>query len=141
MREQAVLARRAIPPRPDGRGFPRNWMKMSLTALCLVLCSSAVMAASPSTSFDAKAASALATKSGCMSCHKVDKKVVGPAFIDIAAKYSKDKLPVSQAVSFIKSGGKGNWGVIPMPPNKKLTDEEATILAEYVLMDSSKSPK
>jgi cytochrome c len=73
----------------------------------------------------------LATKSGCMACHAVDKKLVGPSYQDVAKKYkASDEATL---VAKVKTGGKGVWGQIPMPPNAKLTDDEAKTLVKWVL--------
>jgi cytochrome c len=80
----------------------------------------------------AHADEALAKAKNCMACHAIDKKLVGPAYKDVAAKYKGDaKAPVMLAGK-IKAGGKGTWGQIPMPPNN-VTPEEATKLAAWVL--------
>ena len=80
----------------------------------------------------AHADEALAKAKNCMACHAIDKKLVGPAYKDVAAKYKgDDKAPVMLAGK-IKAGGKGTWGQIPMPPNN-VTPEEATKLAAWVL--------
>ncbi|TXI73998.1 MAG: c-type cytochrome [Dechloromonas sp.] len=80
----------------------------------------------------AHADEALAKAKNCMSCHAVDKKLVGPAYKDVAAKYKADKGAVATLAAKIKAGGKGNWGEIPMPPNN-VTPEEATKLATWVM--------
>ena len=74
----------------------------------------------------------LAKKSNCMSCHAVDKKMVGPAYKDVAAKYKGDANAPAMLATKIKAGGKGVWGQIPMPPNN-VTPEEASKLAAWVL--------
>ena len=80
----------------------------------------------------AHADEALAKAKNCMACHAIDKKLVGPAYKDVAAKYKGDaKAPVMLAGK-IKAGGKGTWGQIPMPPNN-VTPEEASKLAAWVL--------
>lgn len=81
----------------------------------------------------ASADQALAQKSGCMSCHQVDKKVVGPAYKDVAKKYKGDAKAAEHIVSVIKKGGKGNWGNIPMPPHPQVSDANAKKLAAWVL--------
>ncbi|MBI5899581.1 MAG: c-type cytochrome [Rhodocyclales bacterium] len=73
----------------------------------------------------------LATKSGCMACHAVDKKLVGPAYQDVAKKYKASDE--AMLVDKVKKGGKGNWGQIPMPPNDKLKDEDLKTLVKWVL--------
>lgn len=80
----------------------------------------------------AHADEALAKAKNCMTCHALNKKLVGPSYHDVAAKYKGDKGAVAMLAGKIKSGGKGNWGAIPMPPNK-VTDEEANKLAAWVM--------
>lgn len=73
----------------------------------------------------------LAKKNACMACHTVDKKVVGPAYQDVAKKYagkSADELAKS-----IKAGGSGKWGQVPMPPQAALSDADAKTLAAWIL--------
>lgn len=68
----------------------------------------------------------------CVACHKVDMKIVGPSFVEVAAKYKGDDGAAVLVAKHIKEGSSGIWGPIPMPPNP-VTAEEATILAEWVL--------
>ncbi len=75
---------------------------------------------------------ALAKAKNCMTCHALNKKLVGPSYHDVAAKYKGDKGAPAMLAAKIKSGGKDTWGAIPMPPNK-VTDEEAAKLAAWVL--------
>ena len=75
---------------------------------------------------------ALAKAKNCMSCHAVDKKLVGPSYKDVAAKYKGDAGAVEALATKVKAGGKGVWGQIPMPPNN-VTPEEAKKLATWVL--------
>ena len=76
---------------------------------------------------------ALAQKSGCTACHSVDKKIVGPAYKDVANKYRGDKGAEAKLVQKVKSGGTGVWGQIPMPPNTKVSDADVKKLVEWVL--------
>lgn len=76
----------------------------------------------------AMADESLAKAKNCLVCHATDKKVMGPAFKDVAAKYDD----ASTVVASIKNGSKGKWGAIPMPPNR-VSDEEAQQLAAWVL--------
>ena len=80
----------------------------------------------------AQADEALAKSKNCMACHAVDKKLVGPAYKDVAAKYKGDAKAPAMLAEKIKAGGKGVWGQIPMPPNN-VTPEEASKLAAWVL--------
>ena len=75
---------------------------------------------------------ALAQKEGCLGCHSVDKKIVGPAWKDVAAKYKGDAGAVDKLAAKVKAGGKGVWGQIPMPPNN-VTPDEAKRLVTWIL--------
>ena len=75
----------------------------------------------------------LATKKACMACHAVDKKVVGPAFKDVAAKYAGQKDAVAKLSDKVVKGGAGVWGPVPMPANTGVTPDEAKTLVTWVL--------
>ncbi len=76
---------------------------------------------------------ALMGANGCTACHAVDKKIVGPAFKDVAVKYAKLPDAMTQVTHNIRAGGVGKWGEIPMPPFSNLSEAEAQALARYVL--------
>ena len=80
----------------------------------------------------AMADQALAQKKNCMACHAVEKKVVGPAYKDVAKKYANQNAEAKLATK-IKQGGSGVWGAIPMPANPQVSDAEAKQLAAWVL--------
>ena len=81
----------------------------------------------------ADAGEELLKKSGCTACHAIDKKVVGPSYKEVAAKYRGDaKAPASLAEK-IKKGGSGVWGQIPMPPNPTVPDGDVKTLVTYIL--------
>ena len=80
----------------------------------------------------AQADEALAKAKNCMACHAIDKKLVGPAYKEVAAKYKGDAKAPAMLATKVKAGGKGVWGQIPMPPNN-VTPEEASKLAAWVL--------
>jgi cytochrome c len=76
----------------------------------------------------------LATDSGCMACHKVDTKVLGPSYKEIAAKYKGDEGAEAMLVEKVKKGGVGTWGQVPMPPNSpRVSDEDITTLVQWIL--------
>ena len=75
----------------------------------------------------------LAKKNNCMSCHGVDKKIIGPAFKDVAKKYKGNAEAVAQLSKKVKDGGSGVWGPIPMSPNKTISDADIKVMVEYVL--------
>jgi cytochrome c len=83
---------------------------------------------------DAAAAKALAQKSGCLACHSVDAKVLGPAYKDVAAKYKGDKTAEAKLIEKVKKGGSGVWGNIPMPANSpQVKDEDIKTIVQWVL--------
>jgi cytochrome c len=76
---------------------------------------------------------ALATSKNCMACHAVDKKLVGPSYKEVAAKYAADKTAVDKLATKIMKGASGTWGAVPMPANAQVNDAEAKKLAAWVL--------
>ncbi|MDT8999061.1 c-type cytochrome [Paucibacter sp. APW11] len=93
----------------------------------------AVAALAATLSAPAFANADLAKAKNCMTCHAVDKKIVGPAYKDVAAKYAKDKDATAKLAEKIIKGGSGAWGPVPMPPNTQVTPDEAKKLAAWVL--------
>jgi len=81
----------------------------------------------------AQANEKLAQSSGCMTCHQLDKKVVGPSYKDVAAKYRNDKGAEAKLVAKVKQGGKGVWGEVPMPPNAHVKDEDIKSIVHWIL--------
>jgi len=80
----------------------------------------------------------LAKKSGCLACHSVEKKIVGPAWKDVAAKYKGDAAAKAALIAKVKAGGKGNWtavtGGAPMPPySPRVADADIEKLVDFVL--------
>ncbi|TFZ03353.1 c-type cytochrome [Ramlibacter rhizophilus] len=76
---------------------------------------------------------ALATAKNCMACHAVDKKLVGPSFKDISAKYAADSGAADKLAVKIIKGGSGVWGPVPMPANAQVSEAEAKKLAAWVM--------
>ncbi|MBK7421977.1 MAG: c-type cytochrome [Propionivibrio sp.] len=76
---------------------------------------------------------ALAKSKNCMACHAVDKKLVGPAYKDVAKKYAGQKDAEAKLSEKVIKGGKGVWGEIPMPPNTTVTPAESTKLVKWIL--------
>jgi cytochrome c len=75
----------------------------------------------------------LAKAKNCLACHAVDKKLVGPAYKDVAAKYASDKDAATKLAKKIREGGVGVWGQVPMPANPQVNEAEASTLAKWVL--------
>jgi len=82
---------------------------------------------------DNAAATAMMQKDGCAACHSVDKKIVGPAYQDVAAKYKGDKDAAAKLADKVKKGGVGVWGQIPMPPNAQASDADIKDLVSWIL--------
>jgi cytochrome c len=78
------------------------------------------------------AAKALAQKSGCLACHSVEQKVLGPAYKDVAAKY-KGKDMEAKLVAKVKAGGSGVWGPIPMPAHPQVPEQDIKTIVRWVL--------
>jgi cytochrome c len=75
----------------------------------------------------------LLQKSGCTACHANDKKVVGPAYIEVAAKYKGDAGAAAKLAAKVKSGGSGVWGPVPMPPHPQVSDADIKVMITYIL--------
>ena len=106
-----------------------RWMSVSAAA---VLMFGASQVASADANLD------LAKKSGCMACHAIDKKVVGPAWKDVAAKYKGDAGARDLLITKVKKGGKGAWtdvtGGVPMPPySPRVADADIETLVDFIM--------
>lgn len=95
--------------------------------LALLLPLSLTLAAAP-----AAASLALAQKNACVACHATDKKLLGPAYQEVAKKYAGQKDAVDKLKASIKAGGMGKWGQIPMPAQPNLSDADLTALATWI---------
>jgi cytochrome c len=84
-------------------------------------------------SLPALASADLAQKKNCMACHAVDKKLIGPGYKEVAAKYAGQKDAADKLAQKIVKGGSGAWGQVPMPANPQVSEAEAKQLAAWVL--------
>ena len=96
--------------------------------LALVLAAAVVPASLP-----AHAQEELAKKHACLACHAVDKKLVGPAYKEVAAKYRGDAGAEAKLVEKVKKGSQGTWGQVPMPPNASVPDADVRALVKWIL--------
>ena len=94
----------------------------------IALLAAALLAAAP-----AFASTELAQKNACLACHAVDRKLVGPAYQDVAKKYAGQKDAEAALARSIKAGGSGKWGPVPMPAQAALSDADAHKLAAWIL--------
>jgi cytochrome c len=92
-----------------------------------------VAAVTSMSALPAWASADLAQKKNCMACHAADKKLIGPAYKDVAAKYAGQKDAADKLAQKIVKGGSGVWGAVPMPANPQVTEAEAKQLAAWVL--------
>jgi cytochrome c len=105
-------------------------MKKILFAAVAVGCT--VVASGAYAAVDAAKAKQLAQKYNCLACHAIDKKLVGPAYEEVAKKYKGDSGAEAKLIAKVKSGGSGVWGQIPMPPNN-VPDADVKTLVEWIL--------
>lgn len=75
----------------------------------------------------------LAKKNACTACHAIDKKLVGPAYKEVAKKYAGNAKAEAMLAEKVKKGGVGVWGQVPMPPNANVKDEEVKTLVKWIL--------
>ena len=97
------------------------------SALLVVACLPVAHAA------DVPAGQVIASRNACMGCHAVDRKLVGPAFQQIAAKYKGDPQAGEKLARKVKDGGSGVWGVIPMPSHPSMSDADIRTVVDWVL--------
>jgi len=97
--------------------------------LALVLAAAAAVPAS----LPAHAQEELAKKHACLACHAIDKKLVGPAYKEVAAKYRGDAGAEAKLVDKVKKGSQGTWGQVPMPPNSNVPDADVRALVKWIL--------
>jgi len=108
-------------------------MKAAVAAVVSIAVSTLLAAAPAHAALDNAAAEALMKKDGCAACHSIDKKIVGPAYVEVAAKYKGDKDAVAKLTKKVKDGSTGVWGPIPMPPNAAVSQADATELVTWIL--------
>jgi cytochrome c5 len=89
--------------------------------------------ANPGAPLNLQSGQAMMQKDGCAACHAVDKKVLGPAYQDVAAKYKGDATALARLTQKVKAGGVGVWGQIPMPPNTQVPDADINALVSWIL--------
>ncbi len=105
-------------------------MKLALASIAAV---AALVAGNAQAALDNAAAEALMKKDGCAVCHSVDKKIVGPSYQEVAAKYKGDAGAAAKLIKKVKDGGSGVWGPVPMPPNATTSDADIKNLVDWIL--------
>ena len=94
---------------------------------------SAATAPAAGAPLDLASGTAMMQKDGCSACHAVDKKIVGPSYQEVAAKYKGDKDALAKLTQKVKAGGSGVWGPVPMPPNAQIPDADIKALVSWIL--------
>ncbi len=105
-------------------------MKLSVLLLAAATCTALAL---PVHAADANKGETLAKANGCMACHTVDKKLVGPGYREVAAKYKGDKDAEAKLIKKIKDGGSGVWGPVPMPPHPSISDADLKTMVDWIL--------
>jgi cytochrome c len=98
-----------------------------------VIASLLLVGAASANAVDAVKAQQIANMNACLGCHQVDKKLVGPSYKDVAAKYKGDKNALATLSKKVKGGGAGVWGPVPMPANPSISDADLKTVVEWVL--------
>lgn len=106
-------------------------MKIKYLALCLPLVFGVSVAKAEAPSFEK--VQDILQKNACLACHQVDNKVVGPAYKEVAEKYKDDPANAELLTKHIKEGSQGVWGAIPMPPNMGISDEDLTVVVDWLM--------
>lgn len=99
----------------------------------IAFAASACVAGGAHAALDNATAEAMMKKDGCAACHAIDKKLIGPPYADVAAKYKGDKDALAKLSEKVKKGSTGVWGPIPMPPNVTVSDSDIKELVTWIL--------
>lgn len=115
------------------------FLSLAATSMMWMACGESNQSSTPAATSDItqdpayKEGLALVGKSDCATCHKIDEKVTGPSYREIAAKYANaTDAEVSQVAQKIIKGGSGNWGEIPMTPHPSLNETDAVAMVQYI---------
>jgi cytochrome c len=106
---------------------------LAAAASTLALTGLARVAVPAQAAIDAARAQSLANQNACLGCHAVDRKLVGPSYQDVAAKYKGDAGAQAKLIKKVREGGMGVWGQIPMPANPKISDADLKTVIDWVL--------
>ena len=104
-----------------------------MTKMLIAVVATAAALSGTAHAADAAKAKQLAQKYNCLACHAEDKKLVGPSYKEVAAKYKGDKNALATLTKKVKTGGSGVWGPVPMPANAAVSDADLKTVVEWVL--------
>ncbi|HEX7933719.1 MAG TPA: c-type cytochrome [Paraburkholderia sp.] len=101
--------------------------------IAMMLAASAGLISSTARAADAPRGQRIANANACMGCHAVDRKLVGPSFQQIAARYKGDAQALAKLTRKVKGGGSGVWGMIPMPAHQSMSNADIRTVVDWVL--------
>lgn len=104
-----------------------------MKALVMMAAAAGILASGAAAAVTEAEAMGIAQKNGCLACHALDKKLVGPAWKDVGKKYDGQVDAEAKLLVKVKKGGKDVWGPVPMPPNATVKDADIKTLVEFVL--------
>jgi cytochrome c len=104
-----------------------------MKAITVMFAAASCLLAGSATAATEAEAMGIAQKNGCLACHQLDKKLVGPAWKEVGAKYAGQADAEAMLLIKVKKGGKGVWGPVPMPPNATVKDADIKTLVQFVL--------
>jgi cytochrome c len=110
-----------------------GFASIAFAAMLSVGAASSVFAQAKGAPANPGAGKELLAKSGCLACHAVDRKLVGPAHLDVANKYRDVKGAEDKIVAHVRNGGGGVWGPIAMPPHKHIPEADIRTMVRYIL--------
>jgi cytochrome c len=112
----------------------KRWFGMSVLAVAIsAVTGQGVLAAEAPAAFSTADAMNIARKNACMGCHAVDRKLVGPSFLQIAGKYKGDAQAQARLETKVKDGGSGVWGVLPMPSHRSMNGADIKTVVGWIL--------
>jgi cytochrome c len=108
-------------------------VRAAIVAAILAIGGAVVPVQSAVAAVDAAAAQTIYRLNACASCHAVDRKLIGPSYAEIAAKYKSDPGAAAHLASVVKNGGSGVWGAIPMPSHPRMSDADIQTVVDWIL--------
>jgi cytochrome c len=110
-----------------------NGVRAAMFAAMLAAGGALVPMQNAAAAVDAAAAQRIYRLNACASCHAVDRKLIGPSYTDVAAKYKNDPGAGAHLAEVVKNGGSGVWGAIPMPSHPRMSDADIRTVVDWIL--------
>jgi cytochrome c len=106
---------------------------MKLVTLVKVAVAAGALTAGGAQAADIAKVKDILTANACMACHTIEKKVVGPSYTEVGAKYKGKEAEAATLTKHVREGSSGVWGPIPMPPNKNISDADLKIVVDWLI--------